>query len=182
MNDEKMLKPALIGGVLLGVLSALPLVNCLCCAWVIAGGVLAAYLYVKDSPAPVTLGRGVGLGLFTGVLGTVVFTLFSIPLYLLSAGPGTSLSEQMKESIDRMPSNMPPETRRMLEEFFTREGAEIYLIVMGLIFTLVIFCLLAMLGSTVGVALFEKRRPGSPGSESSTYQPPLPPPPPPVDQ
>jgi len=176
MNDERMLKPALIGGVLLGVLSALPLVNCLCCAWVIAGGVLAAYLYVKDSPAPVTLGRGVGLGLFTGVLGTVVFTLFSIPLYLLSAGPGASLSDQMKESIDRMPSNMPPETRRMLEEFLTREGAEVYFIVMGLIFTLVIFCLLAMLGSAVGVALFEKRKPGS-----STYQPTLPPPPP-VDQ
>ncbi len=37
MNEQGMFKPALIGGVLLGVLSAIPLVsalNCFCCAWV----------------------------------------------------------------------------------------------------------------------------------------------------
>ncbi len=38
------MQPALIGGVILGVLSAVPFVNalnCLCCLWVIAGGVVA---------------------------------------------------------------------------------------------------------------------------------------------
>lgn len=53
MNQEGMLKPALTGGVLLGILSALPFVsafNCLCCAWVIGGGMLAAHLFVSSSP------------------------------------------------------------------------------------------------------------------------------------
>ena len=65
MNEDSMLKPALVGGVLLGILSALPLINyfnCICCAWVILGSVVAARLYVKDSSVPVTLGRGVALG------------------------------------------------------------------------------------------------------------------------
>ena len=41
------LQPALYGGLLLGVLSALPIIslgNCACCLWVLAGGAMAAYL------------------------------------------------------------------------------------------------------------------------------------------
>ena len=40
-------QPAVLGGVFIGVLSALPLIsagNCCCCLWVIGGGVVAAYL------------------------------------------------------------------------------------------------------------------------------------------
>jgi len=46
MNSSK-LQPALLGGTFLGILSALPIVsaaNLCCCLWVVAGGVLAAYL------------------------------------------------------------------------------------------------------------------------------------------
>src|SRR5512137_1271769 len=89
MNKDSFLKSALIGGVALGVLSALPVlgaVNCLCCAWVIGGGMLAAHLYVKDSPTPVTLGTGVLLGLLAGVVGAVVDTLFTIPLHMALRG------------------------------------------------------------------------------------------------
>ena len=45
--DSGRLQPAFYGGLFIGVLSALPLVNagnCCCCLWVVAGGVLAAYL------------------------------------------------------------------------------------------------------------------------------------------
>jgi len=71
MNKDSFLKSALIGGVALGVLSALPVlgaVNCLCCAWVIGGGMFAAHLYVKEAQLPVTLGTGVLLGLLAGVI------------------------------------------------------------------------------------------------------------------
>jgi hypothetical protein len=42
---QERLQPALWGGVFIGVLSALPLVNlgnCCCCLWVLVGGGLAA--------------------------------------------------------------------------------------------------------------------------------------------
>ena len=51
MNDR--IQPALWGGLFIGVLSALPLVNagnCCCCLWVVCGGVLAAYLRQQNSP------------------------------------------------------------------------------------------------------------------------------------
>jgi hypothetical protein len=177
MNEERLFKPALIGGVILGILSSLPLVNCLCCAWAIAGGVIAAYLYVRDARESVTLGRGVSLGLLTGLIGTIVFALFSIPLHLLM-NPGSGLVEQMQQSMARVP-NVPPETRQMMEQLANHTGI-IY--AFGFIFMLGLCCLFGMAGGAIGVALFEKRKPGS--SDTPPYTPPAPPPdipPPPVD-
>ena len=183
MNEEPMLKPALIGGVLLGILSALPIINyfnCVCCAWVIGGGVLAAYLYVKGTSVPVTLGRGVALGLLTGIIGTITFALFSIPIFFF--GPGMSIMEQVRQSIEQAP-NVPPQTRQLLQSFSARGGFGTIIYALGFIFTLVIFSLFGMVGGMIGVALFEKRKPGAPPVEPPPYQPPSggpPPPPPPI--
>ena len=52
-------QPALLGGLVLGVLSGLPLVNmgnACCCLWVIAGGVIAAYLLQQRQSVPITSG------------------------------------------------------------------------------------------------------------------------------
>jgi len=163
MNENKMLKPALIGGVSLGVLSALPIIgmfNCLCCAWVIAGGVLAARLYVKDSPEVVTLGRGALLGLFTGLIGSIVSLIFSIPLNFLVRSGGMNVMEQIRERMNTMP-NIPPETRALFDSLATRSDLNMLLMIFGAIFTLIIFCIFAMLGSTIGVAIFEKRKIGT---------------------
>ena len=188
MNDAKMLKPALIGGVLLGVLSSLPLINlfnCFCCAWVIAGGVVAAYLYVKDSPAPVSLGRGVGLGLLTGVIGSLVTALFSVPLRLLTNKAGLGVMEQIKQTMDQLP-NVPPETRQMMESLAERGDMDIVFFIFGMLTLLIIYAIFAMIGGTIGVAIFEKRKPGSSPADIPQYQPPpdmpsSPPPPPPAD-
>src|SRR5688572_31155406 len=63
MNNK--LKPALIGGVVLGLLSAIPFVNAVnacCCLWAILGGMLATYLYVRNSATPATAADGAILG------------------------------------------------------------------------------------------------------------------------
>lgn len=183
MNEERMLKPALIGGVLLGVLSSLPIIgslNCVCCAWVIGGGAFAAYLYVKDSSVPVTLGRGVTLGLLTGLIGTVVSALFYIPLNLLMQRSGMGIVEQMRQSLERMP-NMPAESRRALETLLSSEGAAFIIYASLFIFTLIGYAIFAMIGGAIGVALCEKRKPGEPAGDAADYQPPtLPPPAPPA--
>ena len=51
------LQPALLGGVFIGVLSTLPIINIgnlCCCRWVISGGALAAYLLQQNQPEPIT--------------------------------------------------------------------------------------------------------------------------------
>jgi len=184
MNNSNMLKPALIGGVLLGILSALPLIgsfNCICCAWVVLGSALAARLYVKDSSVPVTLGRGVTLGLLTGAIGTVVYALFLIPLFLMAGGEST-LMEQMKQAIERVP-NLPPEMREGIDSFISGGHISTILYVVGFFFRLLVHCLVAMIGGAIGVAIFEKRKPGTSEPGTAQYQPPpdLPPPPPASD-
>lgn len=175
MKEEGMLKPALIGGVLLGILSSLPVANCLCCFWIVGGGAMAAYLYVKACPVSVTLGRGVALGLLTGCIGAVVMALFSFPLQML-LNPGVSVLEQVRQSMGQVP-NMPAETRKMMEGMFARSGL---LYTLGFLFMLVIYCLFGMVGGAIGVAIFEKRKPGD-TAPPPPYQPPvdgaLPPPP-----
>jgi hypothetical protein len=171
MNEAGLWKPALIAGVVMGILSSLPLAGCLCCVWTIAGGVLASYLYVKDSPVQVKLGRGVQLGLLTGFVGAIIIGLFSIPMQLL-LGHG-SFVEQVRQSMEQMP-NVPPETKRMAEAFVANKGI-IY--AFSAIFMLGYCGLLSMTGGAIGVALFEKRKPGD-GEIPPVYQPPSPPTPP----
>lgn len=179
MNAENMLKPAAIGGVLLGILSALPFLNCACCAWIIGGGVLAAYLFVKESPVVVTLGQGVALGFLAGVIGSVVYAIFSIPILMMSAEGSRGLAEQLQQVMDQVPG-FPQESREALTELTSREGFTTILYITTLGVQLVFNCLLAMLGGALGVAIFEKRKPGPPSSEAAGNEPPptLPPPPP----
>jgi hypothetical protein len=185
MDQEAMLKPALIGGVLLGVLSATPLIsaaNCICCAWVIGGGALASYLFVKESPRAVTLGKGVALGLLAGIIGAVVDTLFSIPLHMALRGLGSGFTDQFRQVLEQIP-NLPPETKQGLQSILASgTGLSFVMIILGGLMKLVIYSVMAMLGGAIGVAIFEKRKPGDPHADSGTFPaPPMsPPPPPPV--
>ncbi len=181
MNQEGMFKPALVAGVLLGFLSAMPVLqafNCLCCAWVIGGGMLAAHLYVRGSPSVVTLGTGVLLGLVTGAIGAVVDTLFTIPIHLLLRPFGMGFAEQMRQAIDQLP-NLSPESRDAMRSIFSggRGIGLVFIVLMGF-FKLIVYSLVGMLGGALGVALFEKRK-AEP--QPPAYQPPvnIPPPPPP---
>jgi hypothetical protein len=177
--DRRMVKPALIGGILLAVVSAvflwIPLLQCLCCVWIIGAGVLAAYLYIKDAPSPVTLGKGTGLGLLTGFFGSIVMTLFITPFFMIGNFKHVNFAEMMKQSMDQAP-NMTPESRQVMEAFLAREGSGTILLLFALSFLFVFFCLFSMLGGTIGVALFEKRKIGSSPFNGSTGEPPAAPP------
>ena len=46
-TTERLAQPALVGGLVMGVLTALPIIsagNLCCCLWVLSGGAVAAYM------------------------------------------------------------------------------------------------------------------------------------------
>jgi hypothetical protein len=178
MNSKSMLKPGIIGGILLGVLSALPVANCGCCIWMIGGGVLAAYLYVKESPAMVTLGQGVLLGLLAGIIGTIVLALFQIPLLILSSEGSNAIVQQVQSIMDQLPG-ITAESREEFMQLTSKEGFVAFMYVSSLIVQLLSSCILAMLGGALGVAIFEKRKNREPVQGPPADEPPssLPPPP-----
>ena len=174
------MQPALIGGVILGVLSAVPFVNalnCFCCLWVIAGGVVAAYLYQKESPLPVQYGDGAVLGLLTGLFGAVVEAIISIPFRLLGA---ELASGSIQEALRELESNpdIPPELVEFIRILMSGGAATG---IISLAINLVIFAIFATIGAIIGVAIFSRSKGDAtppPTAEAPTAPPPSAPPPP----
>ena len=154
--DSGRLQPALVGGLFIGVLSALPLVNagnCCCCMWVIAGGVLAAYLRQQNSPYAVTSAEGAFVGFLAGLVGGVAGTLLSIPVDIMM-GP---FQHRFLDWVATMNPDIPSEIREMSERGIG-PGVVAFKLVVGVV-TGAVF---GMIGGLLGVALFTKNKPARP--------------------
>jgi hypothetical protein len=168
-----MLQPALLGGVAMGVLSALPVINLAncCCAWILFGGGLAAYLMQQGRPTPISAGDGALVGLLAGVVGAVVWTVVSIPLNAAMLPLQTSLFERALENA----GDMPPEARAFLESLSSGPvmGAAA---VFGFIIALFVCSFFGMIGGLFGALLFKKSAPPPPPTLGGGFTPPPPPP------
>jgi hypothetical protein len=141
MNNK--LKPAILGGLIVGVLSGvlsfIPFVNYCCCLWSIGGGALAAFLYIKSSPTPVGMGDGAMVGGLAGAFGGILYLIINLPITVLIIGVA-SMSSQMRQAGVNVPFS------------------PILLVVLSSIVTAVILAVLATLGGVIGTAIFEKRK------------------------
>lgn len=156
MNNK--LKPALIGGVVLGILSVIPFVsaaNLCCCLWAILGGMLATQMYVKNSPTPVSAGDGAILGAIAGVVGGIIAFVLGVPI---SYAMGPTMRNLMVSLIE----NMDPQQAEMMRRQFEATGDAIApLIIQGLVVSVLLF-LFAIIGGLLGVPIFEKRKGSAP--------------------
>lgn len=151
MNNK--LKPAVIGGVVLGLLSVIPFVNwanICCCLWAILGGALASYLYIKNSPVPATAGDGAILGAIAGLVGAVISVIIGIPVSILMSGVMVGIVVKLIESINPSQAEM---MRTQMEAGQTVAGA----VVNGLILA-VLLVIFSTLGGLIGIPIFEKRK------------------------
>ena len=161
------MQPVLLGGLFIGVLSALPIVqlcNC-CCLWIAGGGALAAYLQQQNQPAPLTVMNGARVGLLAGVAGAVVWLVLTPALDVVL----TPVREQMIGYVLRNAGDMPPEVRAWLETV-EREGPGSYTFAFMLM--LVFGSLVAALGGAIAASYFRKDVP--PALGGTAPPPPLP--------
>ena len=148
-------QPALLGGVFIGVLSALPYVsaaNC-CCLWVIGGGVLVVYLQQQASPTPVATGDAAVGGLIAGAIGGIIVVIANAVLMRVT---GPMFLEQMRSQS----AQMPPEAMAWMERLFSGSGIGLVMLMMAVCIPL--FAIFAMLGSFLGLAIFRKKTPPQP--------------------
>ena len=109
-------QPAIFGGLVIGVLSALPIIsagNLCCCLWVVSGGVVAAYVLQQNHPTPIANGDGAMAGLFAGLVGAVVHLVLSIPITWLVA----PMQRQVIERLIERTNGMPPEFREFMTSY-----------------------------------------------------------------
>jgi len=169
MNNK--LKPAVIGGVVLGLLSAIPFVNWVnicCCAWAILGGLLASYLYVKNSPTPANAGDGAIIGAMAGGIGAVIFLVVGIPLSILSGAA-------MREMLINFMAKVNPEQADLIRRQMAMQGESISGVIVQSLFAALILVVFAVIGGLIGIPLFEKRKgvgpvpPPPPGPGGAPY-------------
>ena len=136
MNNK--LKPAIIGGLVTGILSVIPFVSSCCCVWAILGGMLASFMYIKSSPVPASTGDGAVLGILSGVFGGLIYLIIGLPIALLF---GVA----------------------QMEEGFRRAGVEVpltgvALAILGVFIVIIMLLIFSTIGGLIGVPIFEKRK------------------------
>jgi hypothetical protein len=149
-------QPALIGGLVMGVLSALPLVNLgniCCCLWVVSGGLVASYLLQQNQTGAITAGDGALVGLLAGVFGAVICMAFSIPIAIMAAPLTRALLQRLMENFPNMPADVPSATA---------SGPTVLGTAFGLVIMLCVGAIFSTLGGLLGVAIFRKQTPPGP--------------------
>jgi len=137
----------------MGVLSGLPLIslgNACCCLWVIAGGVVAAYLLQDQQAEPITAGDGAMVGLFAGLFGACVSLVISIPMRLLMAPVQRQVLERISQNGD-----LPPQLR----EFIASSSFGVVGAVFSFVLMLCLGAVFSTIGGLIGAAIFKKKTP-----------------------
>lgn len=151
MNDK--LKPAIIGGVVVGLLSIIPIIglgNLCCCLWAILGGLLATYLYVKNSPVPAKPADGAILGAIAGAVGGLIVIVLGIPISIVAGGI-------TRELLIRIIENINP-SQADLMRIQLAAGTSIIIAIRDGVLLAVCLVIFSTLGGLVGVPIFEKRK------------------------
>lgn len=147
------LQPALIGGALIGIISAIPvlsLINCFCCAGVIIGGILAVHLYNKNLDGlELTSSDGVTLGLMAGASGAMISTILTA---MITGGVKRQIEKILEYS-----SEMPPEIEDALIRI-QEMGGDLFFSIIGLVLSLIIFSIFGVIGGLIAVSIFKRRQ------------------------
>ena len=149
---DKKIQTALIGGVVLGVLSSIPFINipnACCCAWALIGGGLAAHLYIKKSEVPVTPADGAILGVIAGAIGAAIYFVIGVPLGYITGNIMMRTLAGLSGQGANMPGMMQP--------------ASIAGAFLGGVMWAVLFVIFATIGGLLGTVIFEKRKGGTGG-------------------
>jgi hypothetical protein len=150
-------QPALLGGLFIGVLSSLPVVNIAnmcCCLWVVAGGVLVVYLMQQNSPLPIATGDAALHGLLAGAIGGIIMAIVQAAM---ASFLGPMMLDQVRDQLSRN-SEVPPEMRDMILRLMTGRN----MILLTLFVTVPVYAVFAMAGSFLGLAFFRKKLPPTP--------------------
>lgn len=161
------LQPALLGGIVMGVLSALPFVsmgNC-CCLWVVGGGLIAAYILQQNHPLPITAGDGAAVGLLAGIIGAIVSTVLSVPISM-AMGP---MQERLMRRVLENVTDLPPEARDVIHTWSSQAGTVVQAVV-AFVVMLFLGMLFSTLGGILGAVIF--RRVAPPAAERAVDAPP----------
>lgn len=152
-----MLMPALYGGAIMAVISAVPglnLINCLCCAGVMFGGFMAVFFYKKEmlpGMQALTSKDGMQLGALAGVFGGIIGGLLSIVIMSIAGNIGGEMVLQFMESFKE---SIPPEAWDQMEQGIREGEFSAFNFIIGIIID-VIF---GLVGGLIGYSVLKPKQ------------------------
>ncbi len=179
MNELDWKQPALIGGLIAGILSVIPGVeigNCCFCAWLVIGGAIAAKMVISRTQRQVKIGEGAQIGAIAGLIASAVYIFLNLVSLVLGIGQQTKrdILARLSESVNN------PEFQEMMQKILEASANQttaqrLVAALPGMILFAVLFVGFSTLGGLLGVALFEKRRDQPPPPQYPPGYPPNPP-------
>ena len=137
--------------------SVVPFAGCCNCLLPIAAGILAVYLYTKNSPVAIDPKDGAMLGAIAGVAGGLLNLIIGTPLsYFVNSAVMSAQFAQLRDQGVSLPESLT--------------GFALFF-VMGIVGA-IFFTILATIGGLIGAAIFGKK--GAGGVGGSTMPPPPP--------
>lgn len=155
MPDKK--QSILLGSAVGTVLSTsyLGIINCLCCAGIIAGAMVAVWHYTTNNTLTISAGTGASMGAIVGIVAVVASTILN--LILIKAGVRSDLAVN-NFFLDQFGDSMPPEAYdQIVEQMNTPVTLVSYIKSAWIAF--LIGPIFGALGGVIGAAMFKKGKP-----------------------
>ena len=151
MNTRSALWAILIGGLVMGLLGNLPLinlVNCILCVWVWLGGATTVLMYrrLQRGQAGPTVGQGAGLGALAGLVGAVIGAM----VYYLTASLSAPILSSLAQTLN-VQGDLPFKT----QDPGSALGGTLFFLVIDI----VLYPLFGALGGLIAANLAKDRAP-----------------------
>jgi hypothetical protein len=153
-------QPALIGGLIVGVLSVLPIVqagNICCCLWALVGGATAVKLYIDRSPEQVIWAEAAKVAALAGLLGAIIRIFLGTPVDL-ATWPAQIMA--MEKFAQGMADPQRQQLLDLLSQLRQMPAGQIVLRALlpaSLLWAVILF-VFTEVGGLLAVVLFEKRK------------------------
>lgn len=164
MPEPDRSQPALIGGLIVGILSVLPLVqaaNICCCLWGWVGGAITVKLYIDRSAQRVGWADAARVASIAGLLGAVIRIFIGTPIELATFPASLRAMEELAKGMADPQKQRLLEMVSKLQDLSTAQALLQFLLPASVLGAMVLFAF-TVLGGLLGVALYEKR-PAAPG-------------------
>ena len=165
------LRPAILGGLIIGAISGIPglnLLNCCCCAGILLGGAMSVYLYKHEftnEMPPMESSDALILGIIAGIIGALITTTLSAMITLTLGPVETEMMRNFMEKITKKledRGSIPQGTLENMRDQFeqaVKEGGTIGGILRSLVYALILYPIFSMLGGLIGFGIFGKKKP-----------------------
>lgn len=159
MPEPDRSQPALIGGLIVGILSVLPIVqtvNACCCLWAWVGGAATTKLLIDRSAQRVSWAEAARVASIAGLLGAIIRIFIGTPIELATLPASLRAMEELAKSMAEPQKQRLLEMVSRLQDLSTAQALFQFLLPASILGGIVLIAF-TVLGGLLGVVLYEKR-------------------------